>query len=69
MRSAKRGSVIGPSNIQFAGTYMCTFQPGNLTDRGNERVKALIVVWTEDWDSMDTKTDQLTLRGGHLQHH
>ena len=41
MHSAKSRFVIGPSNILFAGMYMCTFQPGNFTGWGSERVKAL----------------------------
>ena len=30
--------VTGPSNILFGGVYVCTFQPGNFTGRGGERV-------------------------------
>lgn len=31
--------VIGPSNVQSAGMYVCTFQPGNITGCGSEGVK------------------------------
>ena len=32
--------VIGPSNILFAGVYVCTFDSGNLTRLGSKGVKA-----------------------------
>ena len=30
--------VLGPSNILFAGVYVCTFQPGHFTGWGGEGV-------------------------------
>ena len=39
MHSTESRSVIGPSSILFAGLYVCTFQPGNFTGWGSERVK------------------------------
>ena len=30
--------VTGPSNILFAGVFVCTFQPGNVTGWGNKAV-------------------------------
>ena len=42
MHSTESRPVIGPSNILFAGVYVCTFQPGNITGWGSEGVnKAL----------------------------
>ena len=38
MHSVESRLVRGPSNILFAGVYMCTFQPGNVTGWGSERV-------------------------------
>ena len=35
--------VTGPSNVQPAGKYVCTFQPGNFTGCGSEGVK------TDSW--------------------
>ena len=40
MYSIESRFVIGPSNILFASVYVCTFQPGNVTDWGSEGVKA-----------------------------
>ena len=39
MHSTESKFVIGPSNILFAGVYMCTFQPINFTGWGSEGVK------------------------------
>ena len=39
MHSTESRFVIGPSNILFAGVYMCTFQPINFTGWGSEGVK------------------------------
>ena len=47
MRSTESGFVIGPSNILFAGVYVCTFQPGNFTSCGSEGVKGYILQNTE----------------------
>ena len=41
--SIKSGFVIGPSNILFAGAYVCTFQPRNVTDWGSEGVNILLI--------------------------
>ena len=38
MHSIDSRLVTGPSNILFAGVYVCTFPPGNFTDWGSERV-------------------------------
>ena len=40
MHSSESRLVIGPSNILFAGVYVCTFQPGNFTGWGSQGVKA-----------------------------
>ena len=40
--------VIGPENIPFAGVYYCdvsTFQHGNCTGWGNERVKRTLAAY------------------------
>ena len=34
--------VIGHSNIQSGGVYVCTFQPGNFTGCGSEGVKPVL---------------------------
>ena len=39
----ERRFVIGPSNILFAGVYVCTFKPGNFTGWGSEGVKVLFL--------------------------
>ena len=35
MHSIKSRFVTGPSNTLFAGVYVCTFQPGNVTGCGS----------------------------------
>ena len=39
MHSIESRFVIGPSNILFAGIYVCNFQPRNFTGWGSEGVK------------------------------
>ena len=39
MHSTESRFVTGPSNTLFAGVYVCTFQPGNVTGWGSEGVK------------------------------
>ena len=34
--------VIGPSNTMFAGMYLRTFEPGNLTGWGSEGVNTVV---------------------------
>ena len=33
--------VTGPSNTQFDGVYVCSFQPGNFTGWGSEALRRL----------------------------
>ena len=40
MHSIESRFVTGPSNILFAGVYVCTFLPGNFTCWGSEGVNA-----------------------------
>ena len=40
MHSVESRFVMGPSNILFAGVYVCTFQPGNFTGCGSEGVNS-----------------------------
>ena len=35
MHSIESKVVTGPSNMLFAGVYVCTFQPGNFTNWGS----------------------------------
>ena len=39
MHSVENRFVIGPSHILFGSMYVCTFQPGNFTGWGSDRVK------------------------------
>ena len=39
MRSIECRLVVVPSNMLFAGVYVCTFQPGNFTSSGSEGFK------------------------------
>ena len=38
MHSIESRFVTGPSDMLFAGMYVCTFQPGNFTGWGYEGV-------------------------------
>ena len=38
MHSIESRFITGPSDILFACVYVCTFQPGNFTGWGSERV-------------------------------
>ena len=38
MHNTECRCAIEPSDILFAGVYVCTFQPGNFTGCGSERV-------------------------------
>ena len=38
MHSIQNRFVLGPSNIQSGGVYVCTFQPGSFTGYGSEGV-------------------------------
>ena len=43
MHSVESRFVTGPSNILFGGVHRCTFQPGNFTVWGSERLIELLV--------------------------
>ena len=40
--SAESRVVTGPSNILFAGLYVCTFQTGKFTGLGSEGVNIIV---------------------------
>ena len=40
-KAASLNRPKGPSNILFAGVYVCTFRPGNFTGWGSEAVNAV----------------------------
>ena len=44
MHSTDGRFVTGPSDILFAGVYVCIFQPANFTSWGSEGVKGVAVV-------------------------
>ena len=39
MHNTESRFVIGPSDILFAGVYVCTFQPGKFTGWGSRGVR------------------------------
>ena len=49
MHITERRLVVVPSNILFAGVYVCTFQPENLTGRGIEGVKLFFLRSFSHW--------------------
>ena len=45
--------VTGPSDVLFAGVYVCTFLPGNFTGWGTEGVKRQIDALCYTWFCVD----------------